>query len=301
MMLKSEPVSTEKMLRLVKRQFKAAKLSLKVYDRRANGGADVTLSLPAKRDTNEIRLWVGRDVDFVIDVIDSCPVRRQVLVSLKEPRRVITNKLRLEVYQNRKYSKSLLESFARDRLSLPESAEYEFKYLGPICKVKGTNLFLHNVEYTATVPATELFFLIGFDEKHTFISMLPTAATSIAHADEVLKPVVVKRAEKSGLEVLRQGEWYLIKASVKEQSKIDKAVRSRISGKEDEFEMAYDESYLPDGVETDHIPLIVFCDKAIAFITGGIGSSRHYLGLEGWYKMVRNLEQEPPEGGSNWD
>jgi hypothetical protein len=52
--------------------------------------------------------------------------------------------------------------------------------------------------------------LCALDEVDYFISHLPKPVSSIQEAVEILKPEVVQNAEKAGLEVRRQGEWFFI-------------------------------------------------------------------------------------------
>jgi len=60
-----------------------------------------------------------------------------------------------------------------------------------------------------------------------FLAEIPTLVNSIAEAYEALKPSQVNKAEKQGLNVLRQGEWFFIPSDVKEPTKKLNADTSR--------------------------------------------------------------------------
>jgi hypothetical protein len=64
------------------------------------------------------------------------------------------------------------------------------------------------------------YFLFDIDRREVehyrfnpFLTQLPSKATSIREAYELLKPVQVKKALKQGLKVQRQGEWFFIPVS----------------------------------------------------------------------------------------
>jgi hypothetical protein len=59
------------------------------------------------------------------------------------------------------------------------------------------------------------YVLVGFDGRSYFASVLPHPVASVAEAFNTLKPYAVKEAEKIGLTVLRQGEWFFIKVAEK--------------------------------------------------------------------------------------
>jgi len=59
------------------------------------------------------------------------------------------------------------------------------------------------------------YVLLGFDDRSYFASVLPYPVASVAEAFSALKPYAVREAEKLGLTVLRQGEWFFIKVAEK--------------------------------------------------------------------------------------
>jgi hypothetical protein len=56
----------------------------------------------------------------------------------------------------------------------------------------------------------EKYFICGMDEGSYFVSELPKPAKTVEGAFKVLKPYSVQKAEKNGIEVKRQGEWFFI-------------------------------------------------------------------------------------------
>jgi hypothetical protein len=54
------------------------------------------------------------------------------------------------------------------------------------------------------------YFLCSTDERKNFISRLPKKPRSLDHAFEMLKPPQVRKAERQGVSVQRQGEWFFV-------------------------------------------------------------------------------------------
>ncbi|MFA5276494.1 MAG: hypothetical protein WC417_06360 [Candidatus Omnitrophota bacterium] len=54
------------------------------------------------------------------------------------------------------------------------------------------------------------YYICGMDEGSYFVSQLPRKVTTISGAYKMLKPYKVQQAEKDGLRVIRQGEWFFI-------------------------------------------------------------------------------------------
>ena len=65
---------------------------------------------------------------------------------------------------------------------------------------------------TFTTPGSSTF-LIGEDEDHPFICMLPELAWTVEQAHECLKPDEVKKLKKD--EYVRQGEWFFVPTKIK--------------------------------------------------------------------------------------
>ena len=54
------------------------------------------------------------------------------------------------------------------------------------------------------------YFLCSMDEREYFIAELPRACKTVKAAFEMLKPLKVRKAEQSGINVKRQGEWFFL-------------------------------------------------------------------------------------------
>lgn len=96
----------------------------------------------------------------------------------------------------------------------------------------GKNIKTTSVEYVHFTGASLLkvdgsYFLFDVDRReikhqifNPFLAEIPGKPKSIAEAYELLKPKAVKDAEKKGLEVLRQGEWFFIKTKAPKLPKL---------------------------------------------------------------------------------
>lgn len=122
-----------------------------------------------------------------------------------------------------------------------------------------------------------------------FLAKMPSSVKSIFEAYESLKPEVVKQAEKQGLKVLRQGEWFLIPSlefpenenatdKILKETKTQGATFRLQAGQNRPNNAAYgfkigDESYISGKLEhsgREHAPII----------------------LKGWYRVVPNTAIE---------
>jgi hypothetical protein len=63
---------------------------------------------------------------------------------------------------------------------------------------------------TVVVENEGKYFLCSLDEGRYFVSQLSRKPKNINHAFELLKPLQVRRAEKQGISVQRQGEWFFV-------------------------------------------------------------------------------------------
>lgn len=63
---------------------------------------------------------------------------------------------------------------------------------------------------SVVIQQKDKFFLCSLDEGSYFVSHLPSKPRSVNHAFELLKPREVRKAEKEGIDVKRQGEWFFV-------------------------------------------------------------------------------------------
>jgi hypothetical protein len=132
------------------------------------------------------------------------------------------------------------------------------------------------------------YFLFDVDRRelrnkifNAFLVELPCQASSIAQAYELLKPKEVKDAEKKGLKILRQGEWFFI--PVKGEFDADKEDSdNRRAGQYKRIELRAGESrpnYASKG------------NEKLGLVTGKVehsGREHAELKLDGWFKPVPN-------------
>src|SRR5919106_3979202 len=69
-------------------------------------------------------------------------------------------------------------------------------------------------------------FLCGMDEQHLFVAQLPRPVSAVAAAHRALKPQHVDAAEKRGLRVERQGEWFFVEILRHELRELEAEVRA---------------------------------------------------------------------------
>ncbi|HZA49753.1 MAG TPA: hypothetical protein VE549_03370 [Myxococcaceae bacterium] len=69
-------------------------------------------------------------------------------------------------------------------------------------------------------------FLCGMDEQHLFVAELPRPVSGVSAAHRALKPHQVDAAEKRGLRVERQGEWFFVEILRHELRELEAEVRA---------------------------------------------------------------------------
>ena len=143
-------------------------------------------------------------------------------------------------------------------------------------------------EYT---DPTERRYLMGLDEKHLFISGLPKEnINSVIEAHQALKHKAVIEAEKEGKEVKRQGEYFFIPLTGKEEEeflvKVDRD--KRIKCKKDK---------LSRGGQRSHFVkrLVRMRRGRKVYAQGTVSHEQHNpLILSNWHMVYRNRETESP-------
>jgi hypothetical protein len=123
-----------------------------------------------------------------------------------------------------------------------------------------------------------------------FLAKLPVAVETISQAYESLKPEVVKQAEKSGLKVLRQGEWFLIESN--ESPENPKATNKILKeSKRNEWERFT----LQAGRNRPNHAAYGFKIGDDSYISGKLehsGREHRAIVLKGWFKVVPNTAIE---------
>ena len=148
------------------------------------------------------------------------------------------------------------------------------------------------VELTHVVPASIQNFLVGQDEKHLFISMLPRECSSVEDAHKALRPPGLKRT------ALRQGEFFFepTQRSFKNfhfgAFDLKESVRNREHWWIDQYDI---------NSSTHLVAAMAEADGSL-FVRGPVTNERHApLWLDSWYKVVPNLELEAPDHAENYD
>jgi hypothetical protein len=109
-------------------------------------------------------------------------------------------------YRDSYYSAEEGETFDDFKKTIPIGAEVHV--------YKDENNNIYRVSYhrigQAVLRYGDRYFVCGMDEGSYFVSELPKPAKTIGKAFRILKPHAVQEAEKKGIEVKRQGEWFFI-------------------------------------------------------------------------------------------
>jgi len=143
-------------------------------------------------------------------------------------------------------------------------------------------------EYT---DPTERRYLMGLDEKHLFISGLPKEnINTVAEAHQALKHKAVVEAEGEGKEIKRQGEYFFIPLSEKEEeeflAKVDRD--KKIKCKKDRLSRR--------GQRPHFVKRLIRMRRGRKVYAQGIVSHEQHnpLILSNWHMVYRNRETESP-------
>lgn len=291
---------------LGKKIAKATGLSVEPYRRNPVNGGGFIISL----NGNTLRLWAqdGADVEIHAD-----KKLKQAVLVVKEPKRVLTQNWNYRAGINHYDNVSGLVENANHRIAghcplivnakgtrqshkitekgmsafangLKKSKERHAEHMRRR-ESSSSSFFDHDDSYVIAnvqvhsrfmTPASEQYFLIGFDEHHCFISELPEKATSVAQAHKVLRPKGLSKA------AIRHGEWFMTPAT---KSEIEK-LQSMTPGS------AHSNEPLENG--SNHRALILRKIGKERFVTGQVYDTRkgrhEPVFLNKWYKLVRNRE-----------
>jgi len=124
-------------------------------------------------------------------------------------------------------------------------------------------------------------YLLGMDEAHLFIAELPQegAINKVKEAHEILKPEYVIKSEKETKRIKRQGEWFFIPVTTKEQNLIDNN------------ENLIEKKQPIEGGRNPHIADQLISIKDEIYVKGKIKHVEHRtLKLNGWFRVLKNTE-----------
>ncbi len=126
----------------------------------------------------------------------------------------------------------------------------------------------------ARAPATTTYFLVGFDERHMFISELPEPVRTVKEAHECLIPKEIR-----GKSYVRQGEFFLVPLNKAESDKLFRNSKR------------FDIYSFDDIGESDHTTsILIEDDDSNEYVMGKIGNERHELYLDRLHRVYRNRE-----------
>ncbi len=243
-------------------------------------------------DRGRIRIWPG------LAEISIYPDKRkkQAVVDVVEKARRITRTYELSNYRSELSEEEWKQKAKYDFPVWLPNRRFISIELGPIQDDRFRNYRqIRSVTTIVSLSGTKQSFLVGVDEKANFICALPKRVTSVAEAHESLRPADVPA------DAPRQGEWFFVPASKKEQ----KVIYNYLQRFPRRFQIqSLEASWIP----THTAPMVMVNKQRYA--TGVVydyrGSGRHEpLVLDGWYRVVRNLERAAPAGMSrtvtHWD
>ncbi len=183
------------------RRFKQARLDLELLSdplTRGRGGTEqivqIDITRPPVRPPERFRLFPGAP-DNRIEVLEANAVRQQLVLFVEEARR------------------SFQVTVARGT-TLPKDA-----------RVVREDKYRRVVEQFT--QGRKRHFLCGMDEQHLFIAELPHGVSSVHGAREALRAPEVPPSHKNRRgTIIRQGEWFFLPTSARQQSTLDAAVRA---------------------------------------------------------------------------
>lgn len=198
---------------------------------------------------------------------------KQVALTVSEPKREIVEQVAAYHYGS---SYTTPPTFS-PRTNLPKGTKSLLRNTKRDAQHSGHDSQRWTAEYVHTIPSSKIHLLMGIDEKKHFICILPRQPKSVEDAHNSLKP---KEARKAGTK--RVGEFFLVPATKQEVKKLLSAKRRNLYNK-----LEWD---------SNHRATVCLTNGNVRYVTGTIsdarGESRHKsIFLDGWYKVVRNLEK----------
>ena len=163
-------------------QFSRARLDLKVTGApliRAGNSAIVQLDIARK--PQQFLLWKGDDHNQ-IQVQNTDKSLRQLVLFVKEPQRAFEVRVRKEQAVGRR-----------------------------IVRKDSNRHFVWVQEFT---QVGQRHLLCGMDEQHYFVAQLPHGVATVQEAHSALaNPAAAQNARANGAKLIRQGEWFFVRAS----------------------------------------------------------------------------------------
>lgn len=253
--------------------FKNAKVPLKLYKRNPVPGTNFIVNSPRHR--KEIYLYFNDSVKIKTAI---CKKNRQVLLSVLELERKLSRNVTVHNHELNYQLETIWNRYTD--IDLPLETEYSIDRKTP----GKPNSNQVNLVLTATVPSSTMYFLVGFDEDHCFISRLPKEVNTVKQAHEILIPEEIRDRH-----YIRQGEFFFVPqhSICKEVEELDAMTNAAIGvdnilGEHDNSTPHYADLLItveyPDG-STDEL------------VMGNIETKRHKtISLNSLHKVYRNTE-----------
>lgn len=263
---------------------------------RYSANNEFTLSLSDNRKVLHFNLETTRDTlenhkPAIVNVLGVSKKFHQAVVVVEESSRTFIKNVAVWHRADRAPSrKNIINQF---NIALPSDTKYNIKFVDKDYDYANSNREQCDWKYkiTATAPATKLYFLVGYDEEHLFVSMLPEPAITVADAHRILLPEELKGKSN----YFRQGEFFFVPITKNEEELVAHGSHSRHTYT----------NLMKDDRASDHKATLVITVRHKTedwqFATGYVGNGRHSLFLNGWYRVLVNREQPSPNNSNKWD
>lgn len=252
------------------RDFERAGLALQMpHDPIMATNADIfQMDIQRQRGREWFRMWRGHDWNQ-IRVTDVDRGRHQLVLQVQESTRAFRERL----------DKRTLDRYALKRAVASGSTRVVRTTQDEVVIERWTSNSLRR-------------FLCGHDERHLFVAQVP-GGTTVRDAHRLLKPEVVREAERSGVgRILRQGEWFFTPLSEVERRLLAQALERA------PYLVKRRESLGGNG--RPHIAEEVAIDGDRTYARGAVRHPDHKtLVLQEWRRVHRNAEVHQDAFGSN--
>lgn len=261
-------------------------------------------SMGLDKSSEVFRFWVGVAKVDVIDVMEE--PKRQAVVRVVENAHKVT--MLKKIWTN---GSNNPEDYVTTEF--PSGTTFKFGDTGNT-KQDPWGRYYNRTPVIANVPKFDNTFLMGYDEVKCFISQLPTQVKKVSAAHKILRPPALAKT------ALRQGEWFFVPATQEEILDINnfkernnvrvrgQAQRARQIEIKNQAENIYRHNSIPLVASSSHRALqrIVVGDTTFArgYVFDGRYGRHARLPLEGWHRVIRNMEVTVKERSvrrTNWD
>lgn len=159
---------------------------------------DVLRDVSGTRRNEWFEMFLGEG-DVNVQILDTDPVKLQILLLVQEPERFF----------------EVTERKTRWRIT-PEERSIQLKEAGEKFREDKNNFYIQQ-----KTPSDKRHFLMGVDERQLFVSQLTRGVANIKEARRSLGSTVQFHEGKRKMSPNRQGEWFFVKATEKQESDIE--------------------------------------------------------------------------------